>query len=63
MHINKNATTDVDNRRPTCKVNIKLFNGDIVSENFNLSQTLKDIINFVRKKVELIILFTWLSSI
>ena len=47
---NKNATTNVDRTRPTCKVNIRLFNGEVVSEDFNLNQTLQDVINFVRRK-------------
>jgi UBX domain-containing protein 1 len=50
LHVNKNATSNVDRSRPTCKVNIRLFNGEVVSEDFNLSQTLQDVINFVKKK-------------
>lgn len=36
---------------PTCKVNVRLFNGEVVSEDFNLNQTLQDVINFVKKKI------------
>jgi len=50
LHVNKNATSNVDKSKPTCKVNIRLFNGEVVSEDFNLTQTLQDVINFVRKK-------------
>ena len=50
LHVNKNATSNVDRSRPTCKVNIRLFNGEVVSEDFNLNQTLQDVINFVKKK-------------
>ena len=50
LHINQSATSNVDRTRPTCKVNIRLFNGEVVSEDFNLTQTLQDVINFVRKK-------------
>jgi UBX domain-containing protein 1 len=50
LHVNKNATSNVDRSKPTCKVNIRLFNGEVVSEDFNLSQTLQDVINFVKKK-------------
>ena len=50
LHVNKNASSNVDRSKPTCKVNIRLFNGEVVSEDFNLSQTLQDVINFVRKK-------------
>ena len=50
LHVNKNASSNVDRSKPTCKVNIRLFNGEVVSEDFNLSQTLQDVINFVKKK-------------
>jgi UBX domain-containing protein 1 len=50
LHVDKNATSNVDKSKPTCKVNIRLFNGEVVSEDFNLTQTLQDVINFVRKK-------------
>lgn len=50
LHVNKNATSNVDRSKPSCKVNIRLFNGEVVSEDFNLNQTLQDVINFVKKK-------------
>ena len=50
LHIDKNASSNVDKTKPTCKVNIRLFNGEVVSEDFNLNQTLQDVINFVKKK-------------
>ena len=50
LYVDKNATSNVDRSRPTCKVNIRLFNGEVVSEDFNLNQTLQDVINFVKKK-------------
>ena len=50
LHVNKNATSNVDRSKPTCKVNIRLFNGEVASEDFNLNQTLQDVINFVKKK-------------
>ena len=50
LHVNKNATSNVDRTRPTCKVNIRLFNGEVVSEDFNLTQPFQDVTNFVRKK-------------
>ena len=50
LHVEKNVTSNVDRSMPTCKVNIRLFNGEVVSEDFNLNQTLQDVINFVRKK-------------
>ena len=50
LHVDKNATSNVDRSRPTCKVNIRLFNGEVVSEDFNLNQTLRDVVNFVKRK-------------
>jgi len=50
LHIDKNASSNVDKTKPTCKVNIRLFNGEVVNEDFNLNQTLQDVINFVTKK-------------
>ena len=50
LHIDKNATSNVDRSRPTCKVNIRLFNGEVVNEDFNLNQTLRDVFNFVKRK-------------
>ena len=50
LHVDKNASANVDRSKPTCKVNIRLFNGEVVSEDFNLTQTLQDVINFVKKK-------------
>ena len=50
LHVDKNACSNVDKSKPTCKVNIRLFNGEVVSEDFNLIQTLQDVINFVKKK-------------
>lgn len=49
LHVDKNASANVDRSKPTCKVNIRLFNGEVVSEDFNLTQTLQDVINFVKK--------------
>ena len=50
LHVDKNASSNVDRTKPTCKVNIRLFNGEVVNEDFNLNQTLQDVINFVQKK-------------
>lgn len=48
--MDKNATASFDKSKPTCKVNIRLFDGEVVNEEFNLCQTLQDVINFVQKK-------------
>ena len=50
LHIDINASSNVDKTKAICKVNIRLFNGEIVNEDFNLNQTLQDVINFVKKK-------------
>ena len=50
LKIDKYATTNVDYTKPTCKVNIRLFNGEVASEDFNLNQTLRDVFNFVKRK-------------
>ena len=50
LHGDKNASSNVDRTKPTCKVNVRLFNGEVASEDFNLCQTLQDVINFVKKK-------------
>ena len=50
LYVEKNVSSCVDRSRPTCKVNIRLFNGEVVSEDFNLNQTLRDVFDFVRRK-------------
>ena len=50
LHGDINASSNVDRTKPTCKVNVRLFNGEVASEDFNLNQTLQDVINFVKKK-------------
>lgn len=50
LKVDKNVTSKVDRRKPICKINIRLFNGEVVCEDFNLTQTVQDIKNFVSKK-------------
>ena len=50
LYVYKNVSSNVNYLRPTCKINIRLFNGIIVNEDFNYCQTLRDIINYVEKK-------------
>ena len=50
LHIDKNVSSNVDRSKPTCKVNIRLFNGEVVNEDFNFNQTLRDVFNFVKRK-------------
>ena len=47
LKVDKNAVFKVDKSKPTCKVNIRLFNGETVCEEFNLSNTVRDIMRFV----------------
>ena len=47
LHVDKYATSNVDKSKPTCKVNIRLFNGETVCEEFNLCNTVRDIMRFV----------------
>ena len=49
LKVDKNAVFKVDKNKPTCKINIRLFNGETVCEEFNLSNTVRDIINFVQR--------------
>jgi len=50
LHVDKNVSSNVDRSKPTCKINIRLFNGEVVNEDFNLNNTLQDVINFVKRK-------------
>ncbi len=49
LKINKGASFNVDKTKPVCKINIRLFNGELISEEFNTTNTLQDIFNFVTK--------------
>ena len=50
LKINENLTTKVDKSKPVCNISIRLFNGEVVSEEFNLCNTIKDIMDYVSKK-------------
>ena len=50
LKIDKDYKNKINKEMPYCKINIRLFNGEIANEDFNLTQTLQDIINYVRKK-------------
>ena len=50
LKVNKFVKPKINKKQPTCKVNIRLFNGTIVNAEFNLKQTLKDIKRFVELK-------------
>ena len=50
LKVNKYVVNKVDKNKPSCKIDIRLFNGTVVTANFNLNQTIRDIKNFVEKK-------------
>ena len=50
LKVNKFVVNKTDKNKPTCKIDIRLFNGQVVTANFNLNQTVRDIKNFVEKK-------------
>ena len=50
LKVNKYVVNKTDKNKPTCKIDIRLFNGTVVTANFNLNQTVRDIKNFVEKK-------------
>ena len=50
LKVNKYVVNKPDKIKPTCKIDIRLFNGVVVTANFNLNQTVRDIKNFVEKK-------------
>lgn len=49
LHVNKNANTNVIKTKPTCKIHIRLYNGEMVNKEFNLNQTVRDLKMFVEK--------------
>lgn len=49
LKVNKNVSSNVDKSKPTCRVNIRLFNGETVNEEFNLCQPFSDVVKFVEK--------------
>jgi hypothetical protein len=52
LKINKYVQNKTNKNKEIIKINIRLFNGNVVSTNFNSDQTLRDIKNFVEKKTE-----------
>lgn len=49
FHVNKDVHSNVDTSKPMCKINIRLFNGETITGEFNMGNTLKDVINYVVK--------------
>ena len=50
LKVNKFVVNKPDKNKPSCKIDIRLFNGEVVTATFNLNQTVRDIKNFVEKK-------------
>ena len=49
LNVQKDLKNSIDIFRPTCTINIRLFNGEIAKGEFNYTQTLRDIYFYVRK--------------
>ena len=49
LKVDTNVTSTVDRSKPVCRVNIRLFNGQIVNEEFNLCHSFNDVFNFVKR--------------
>ncbi len=52
LKVNKFVKNNPDKNKEIIKIDIRLFNGTVVTTNFNSNQTIKDIKNFVEKKTE-----------
>lgn len=52
LKVNKYVQNKTNKNKEIIKLNIRLFNGNVISANFNSDQTLRDIKNFVEKKTE-----------
>ena len=50
LKINKFVQNKTNKNKEIIKINIRLFNGNVITANFNSDQTLRDIKNFVEKK-------------
>lgn len=47
LEINKNVEFYIDKAAPTTRINIRLHNGETITQEFNLSHTVDDIFGFV----------------
>lgn len=47
LDINKDLQFEVDKNKPTANINIRLHNGELISQTFNLDTTIGDIYSFV----------------
>ena len=49
LYVNKSANTSADIYSPLCHINIRLFNGEVITAPFNYWQTLGDVYVYVKK--------------
>ncbi len=47
LGVNKNVTFHVDKNQPTTNINFRLYNGENLTQEFNLTHTISDIFAFV----------------
>ena len=50
LKVNKFVQNKPDKNKQQVKIDIRLFNGQVITTNFNSNQTVKDIKNFVERK-------------
>ena len=50
LKVNKFVQNKPDKNKQQVKIDIRLFNGQVITSNFNSNQTVKDIKNFVERK-------------
>ena len=50
LKVNKYIQNKPDKKKEIIKIDIRLFNSEVITTNFNSSQTVRDIKNFVEKK-------------
>ena len=50
LKVNKFVQNKTDKNKEIIKIDIRLFNGQVITTNFNSNQTVKDIKNFVERK-------------
>ena len=49
LHVNKEIKKSINKQYPICRFNIRLFNGEIITCEFNYTHTLRDIYIYVKK--------------
>lgn len=50
LKIDENIKAKVDKSKPVCNISIRLFNGEVINEEFNLCNSIKDVMEYVAKK-------------